>query len=516
MISVTNYILVTTLYNALTKDEISCNMNHVIRVILYCVTHEQDICVNQILHYNFLFRFLKLTDFALVPQFYISILGYDDQLKLSVENTEKILKYCHYTYFFSDLAQAILYGEDSIDEKKLETTYKPSSVRDLIKLEGEADSDNFSYAGLDSENAYKKLYEEKPGVYADIDRIKEIRSNVRGKKKTIQKGHQRAESHSVGHKRVFSINTRPNNLPSPLRAQKYPSLVEKWDTLYPDTPNWDLAEKGDSQARKGPTTLRVTRSKVVPQRLSFTRERNNLTLENPNNLSESNNISHSRSVSKQLLSPSSQLVIIKKEVSAKRISSIASSARPDSQMSQLRKGPNQETNLSNTTLTLLDEPSKSANYNSKTTKALKVLISTSSIASVSGPLTANNKTIIPYNIDASLESDATARLSKLYPADLKAYDETKFERESKNETFSVNEILENDHFSVALCEIVHALLKRVIEADGNKLRKMLQLPDIDPSEFWAAMFENNRAQVFESFYKVYLSFRMPLTEHQCK
>ena len=469
-------------------------MNHIVSVMLYFLSIEQDICINHILHNNFLFRFLHMTDFALIQQFYISLLAWDDHIKLSPENIEKIFKYCQYTYFFTDMAKALLYGENAVEDSKQDATYNPSSVKSLIDLDGDADPDNVSYKDMKPHNC-QQLLEEQPGVTADIDRLKESKALAHRPKKSTKRAKFRDSA-------ANTPTARRRNLPSPKKAKKYPSLVEKWDILYPGTPNWDFAadsiastkNKGNEQAPKRRVPMQSN-----PNRNTSELKSGLSVIENPATMKKSVRMESDLQQSSLLSVPKDE-----KSITGVRAESRGQNVRPDSQMSLTQKKImwNDTSMSSGMTNLISEQPQKGGQKLSRVHKELRILTKQGTQDSLSSLGGGGYKPVTPYTIDTSMEANAMTQLSKLYPTDTRAFFENAMDKESKKEEFSVKEILENDAFSLALCEIIHASVKKAVEMKESKFREVLQQPPIDSSDFWEAMFGNDHSLAFEYLYKV--------------
>lgn len=459
-------------------------MNHVIKVIeYYFKKEEQDLVLSYILHYNLLFRFLKLLDFPFVSNFFLVIFSLSRDISPSKENRARIFEYCRITEFFQDFVSAILHGESHLDPEKIRERYKPKNVAELIDLtagmkpkepkeeleEAENLNENQeSPTGKPSESKRKPLPplpEEGVGFSVDIDRIKDILSakkKLRGKRGLRILNPQKL-GNSTGHimrpteskaqtSNSTSTSFEKQRITVPLRkndasgnhalngSQKCPSMEDYYGTSNEDIKNIiaDHFKGRNSQQRAGSPFL------------------------------------HDRVIES---SPRSS------NHSGKRLNAMFQS-NPNSTLHSIKDELNKQSTHLSSLLTVDSRKAESPMFRSTAS-----LLTKSQLA-------------IPYLIDETMDQELLHEINDLYPSGSRILVQSEIDREAKLPTFAPNHILNHDKVPLELTDLLFNMINQALEPDHPALGNMTELTKINANFFWRCLFDTTKGNIFEILLKV--------------
>ena len=443
------------------RDEVVCNMNHIFKLIELFVITEQDLSINLILHYNFLFRFLQALDFPLSSQFYLLILGLAEDFPITLQNLSKVYKYCQQTEFFLDIAMAVLHGESKIDTKKFDLRFKPNRVSDMIILSTEPNPDQ-DYHALKVIEAKKKkrLPEEEHTVPGDIDRILEKlkRHHIRSMTDISGKMWSRPKIATS----LTKLNFGGPSL-SIEKMKKYPSLYDKALELerqaslsrtdLENSPRTNRSYRRHNSTKK--LSMKLIQGSQTPNQNSF-----RISVESK----KGSDPGKDRGSLTKLPSEPKEVVVIK------------------------TNPPPFKLNLVSTTHTT---PRGNTGFHKR------------ALTSQGPRVTETGSTLLsPYAVDESLNPKALAELSGLYPSNIVEMMESDIEKEAKTQEFSVTAILQNDEYCLKLCELLHMMIRKIIEKARSAKFGLPSAPINDIKSFWWAFLEPQKCLFFELLLKV--------------
>lgn len=456
--------VVTLMMISVAKDHFICNVNHIVKILLHCFKRHQDLLVNYILFYNFPFRFLKAMEFQHVSNFFLAVFGLHHEIQLTAENSGRVSKYCRITDFFKDLASAILSGESSLDESKMDQNYKPPQVSELINLDFHALA-KFSIDSLTSNPKSQKLdtLDEKLELLPDIDRIQEVLD--RG---IFNKTHTHFQQPT--HKKAAADESLKPKL-SPEKAAKYPSLRERWDKMYPQSEN----AKSQESVNKSLSSLNDSYS-----RSNFGMISKHLT----DQIVERGTNNTNNQISMRSHQTKGQLNSAKSAVQLRKMIHISKDSKKDLNGHSKIVSDSKTSDLSS----ILSEGLSKKNYSPYRRKL---------------PNLCKSQLASPYLIDESMDQGLVHHLSEFYPSSTKILVETDVEKEAKKAEFAPAKILQHEEFSIQLSELLYLLISQVLENQSGKFRELLQQQQkFDYEGFWYAVLDSGESKFFELILKV--------------
>jgi hypothetical protein len=129
--------------------------------------------------------------------------------------------------------------------------------------------------------------------------------------------------------------------------------------------------------------------------------------------------------------------------------------------------------------------------------ALKPLATDSSVP--------QRKTIMNDFDFETLGKQEAKSLFSLYPHSTRNLVDTDIDKEAKKLEYTVANIRATDSYSIALCEFLEIMFRKTLTVTENvKMRKLLNLPDVDYSQFWECFFSDGKCYSFERLMKNYL------------
>ena len=586
----------------LRKDEANCNMNHMARLTEFYIRRDPDLCINYILHYNLLYRFIQNIEFPIVQNLVLTIFDCSDNGHgIGAENFKKVLKYSKLTTFFNDLVFVILNGEKELDPKKFEVSYKPVGIESIVHIkednvEGEQ-HENYDNQTLHYEIPPPKseaLLEEVNGFRIDIDGLKIIFKNRSSQpqspiisraasplnkisKKLMTMYPSFVEKHEIdkieeiqnitssddikkdNKKQVQitkNIPINPITIPSILveksiNASLTDIAVKQSDTILDNKLNEisklnlainsklkplqnkigqvETLEKSSSSTlggKKGPLkpTIKINKTttntsnvkkqialetstsnsvKTVaksPTKSTFnSKDMNNAKEEDKSNLEKyplNSSVKKDKKVQeKQKIeakdSDTNKLTILNsmKEIKIKPIDA-QKIIETNKESSDMNKKPLLDINKSSTNSKISTQNELNVKLNRRDQK-------TPVIAGYSQSLS------LAFFDEEFITKESTQQINLLYPISTKALIETEIDKEAKKPEYAPFYIKDNDSLSYACCEVLDILLQKSLKNPQQaKFRKLLDLPNVDYSLFWSAIFDVQPSRFFERLIKV--------------
>lgn len=420
---------------------------------------DQDVSVNLILHYNFPFRFLQSFDYQQVPAVYMVLFDLCEGCPISLENLTRVYKYAQYSGLFLEMAIAILYGESKLDAKKSDLRYKPNNLADIIITNPEATIEqDFAIIRHIENRKQQRLPELDYTVTIDIDGIADKIKRF----KTL-----RSLTLDLPAKPKIKNLSMGGPMLSIEKMKMYPSLYEKARQLERNASEKHMfteteVESSTRDSRRIPTTTKKLRH--TTQTKSFA------SLELPQ---IQNNLTMSVSSSRREIDTSTD------PMSMAKLPSPSNSNEPKM---------------------LIKPTSPDQQQKSKfTTPVLRKIVAVKPGISNTG-----SKMISPYLLDESLDPRSIRQLSDLYPANLDSLMESEMEKELRGDNFSPERILQKDEYPLKLCELLHIMIRKVIEKRSYTKLDLPTAPHGDTLGFWWALLDPNNGQFFELMMKVNL------------
>ena len=173
------------------------------------------------MQFNILFKFLQNVEFEYVQHLFLTLFGCSEFISdIDLVCLGLILKYCKITSFFTDMANAILLGDDTLDPKKSDIEYKPIGIGPLIRPKEENPA--FFFNPEERPMSYNvnedlTMYEEHRGYNLDIDNLQ-----------TILKMKKNTDLKRLKTLRTVSLDEKIFGLKDSKLIRKYPSLLEKY------------------------------------------------------------------------------------------------------------------------------------------------------------------------------------------------------------------------------------------------------------------------------------------------
>ena len=456
------------IYISLARDEVACNMNHLAKLTLYYLQKEEDISCNFILHLNLMFRFLYTLEFQYVQLFFFTILQFYEKQQIKAKNADSFYRYCRYSEFFVDLSKAILDGEEALDMKKADVTYKPGRIKDIIQLKADATMPEGSLDTTSRKTKIPPLPEEGSGVDVDVDNCKDLLL------KNKPKYPKRLALSSLPYLPVHSLNSinkiedasdDMTLLSKYEKLKKFPSIREKWERLYQrvksDEPSIIVSVDEEKKRKQSVTTQEPAPRK--PSRILGGPGNTLGNLLGARDKRDSGISSHRTQTNNTN----------KTTLGASELPKLPAIRSPVLRKDSLQTS-NQSTDLPSSKI-----PSKSIHYSMR-----------------SHPST-------PFILDEALESSALNMLGNLYPLSVKAYVQSDLDKEAKKPAYQPNLVKENDEYALILAEAVHIMVRQAIENEQQaEFREKLGLKVKDYSKFWPALFEPLKSKFFDLIFKV--------------
>lgn len=466
-------------------------MNHVAKLMLFCLQKEEKISLNYLIHFNLPFRFLSSMEFQVIQHFFLTILQFSDKQPIQPSTAEMFYRYFRYSEFFVDVAKAVLDGEDALDSKKSDQAFKPGRISELINLKSEATvpdgNQSFESSNETRKNRFSVLPEEDFGLKVDIDRCKD---SLMKRRPSSSKSKKMMPLPSLPYLPIRTIHslesedsTHVSNLPSLThleKLKKYPSLREKWDKHTPLPQEEPPLESFRSIDDKKPRPTNSKDQARTPKRSS----------------TFANNLNQPLSAKKRGLPQ-----VFDFKVEPNTISQAPSSRR--TKLPSITVSPKQ----------MILSPKLNS---PPTQKDASVLDTSRSMNASRSQLTPGKRAMpkrvvkigrsistSPFTMDESLEATALDTLNGLYPLSVKAYLQSDLDKESKKSSYQANYVKDNDNFSLLLAELLRIIVQMAVENDDNiEFKKKLNIKVKDYSKFWQAMLEPQKCKVFELLFKV--------------
>ena len=478
-------------------------MNHIAKLTEYFIKRNQDLSINLIFNYNLLFKFISYINFPLIRDFLLFFIGnFYHQTRLSIKNQNKLWKYLNFSFFFKDLAKAMLNGDlRRIDGHKTTDLFHAIDIEINIgtqetKPDEPTNNDPMNQTQQVITADFQPVLEEFTGFRSDIDGLKgklPAKSNIWAAKK-------------LSHELMV------------IRAMKKP--VQK--------PENDVPLTGHQLARKFMRkieTVRLTEFIYVPK----PKEEQLMT-------------SLYESPSKQKTSPKSPAGTPQKSVrsplqlissptkSSQKSKSILLTRPPAHSNSMMKKLPSINysiqnntnnvilNNLNNTTYgnisNTMNTNNLSTNVTSNNNNNLTKINSNNNVNAGIGELKAKRSMIINeknssrgYLVDIDSKENLIQRKlpkKKLNPLDFKDLDESIFDRKAKMPKFYPANVVKSDNlFSLAAAEIICLIIKNAIENyDDPIFKKIIELTGKDYSQLLVALFQPENGILFKILFEV--------------
>lgn len=455
-------------HESLTRNTIFCNMNHIVRIIEFFLSKNEDMALSYLLSMNFPFILINFLDFQLVQQGFLNLFNCSEKSFLSKSSQSKVYQYALRSKFFVDLVKMMLLGENSVDPKKTSQSYEAMGVPIPIesgnrreKLDYSTESDSlFNFA----HHAFPEL---KQNFQPDIDRIKtqyfsslepSRKSRVSASKKNTMKFEVQKRNEDTT--KLMFMGYEYDKIPKNKieKLSKYPSIKPLWEKFLKDVEALQPPkEPNDEEVKKAAKNLRKPTKKLSTNQFRIKE------LKTPNG-----NTTMGRSVSQpRSLSRGTSMLI-----------------GDDNQ----RPGSPGKTSIQD-----IDQKLKHDSQKSKV----------GSLGSVNSPM--KNASMTKY--DEKSAPGVIQSLGSLYPLEMKDSVRTIVDKQAESSDFEMGKICENDEFPLMISELLHMMIRRMIENDQNgKMKELLKNQACDYSELWEAILGVDQAMVFEYLLKVLTTF----------
>jgi len=490
-----------------TREDIACNLNHILGIIEFFVAKEPSMCIGYILHYNLPFKFLLTAEFPLVQRFFMLILNcLPNAPELDNDSYKKVLEYTRITSLFVDISKVILNGVEQFPKDKMNMEYKPTGLAETIGF----NPDLLPICKLEkssSKDVRKESFtivEDTKGFGLDIDRIQGLVQAIKkiDKKPLVTKANQPVSRHSI------------KNL------KRYPSLVAKnfyGDQTNPTTESDVPATKNVSineSISEIPNVATKSKQASIIQIESSSPTGGRLSIQLPPQTT-SKNVSPQKNEAK----PSSTTSPSKGNINT---------ASPANQKQGASASPNKKQEATpgkdQAGVVLLKKTEMTGNGSpSRITPASRTYLGSNKADKGENPAPERKTYLKELDLD-SLGKKEIEQLKELYPTSTKNVVATPLDKEVKKPEYKVKNIKVNDQFAVRYCELLEVLFQKMLANGDNtkavelpagvtvgnnteeylekyRARRALGMPKVDFNPFWKIIF-GNRAEVFANLLTV--------------
>ena len=515
-------VLVSGVYTSLTtKEDIACNLNHVLALIEFFMNKEPQKCIKCILQYNLPYKFLINIEFPYVQRFFMAMLNCLPNFKgLDQETYKTVLEYCRLTSFFIDISKTILNGASAFPKEKLKLDYKPEGMDRVINFTDEEQEEDLKVCKIEKpepkdtkKDTSTVIIEEIKGFEIDIDGIRGLLQPIKkiNKKDLIKKNENKTKSKPKSMKRYPSLmqkhfydeNTQATEESSPTSENKIVSPTEYFNEVPQTKPNQTEQNSGKSPKKLGLEIPSASRS--TPQKSPSAKQS-----------------SPSKTKAPSTLSPQKQASPTKKETTQKP--EIKAKENPHSTLKdpivinvpKLSGKEKAESPMLPSQVKFRDTPISS-------TMGSKVQIGSNRNIDKGENLPPERKTFIKEFDMEVIGKKELEQLRELYPTSTKNIEPTALDREAKKPEYKVKNIKANDQLALALCEFLDILFQRMLK-NGNpqeidipskiniqpkdeelklkyNINRNIGAPQVDYTQFWRIIF-GDRGQVFNNLFIV--------------
>ena len=485
-------------HDSLIRSTFHCNMNHIIRIIEFFLLKDEDLALDYILSMNMPFIFINYLDFQLAQQMLLNLFNCSESSHLSEANQNKVYQYAHRSRIFIDLAKLIFLAEQSVDPRKTSLDYnglgafshfQPMSQRGRMDYSTHGDTD-FDFA----HNVFPEL---KQNFQTDIDRIKSYyyasldsnrkstllrrsiskKSSIRTEESKIQEPQRDNEASAKPKFMGYEYDKLPKSKIDKLI--KYPSLKIRWDTFQKELEAFEAVENKNSEEPKR-KVVRIGTKKVTSNQFR---------------------IKGSRSPTKIVTIDSdfTEKSILPQKLASRELRG----SRGLSSIGEIDMNPS----FSNKTLSLEETQELKSRYASQRSSVNVSPLLRNTVDQKSLPklerMKKETRRTNSFKFEEPQNLGPASGFMGLYPMESKNFVKTEVDKEADGPIFQSSKLQGNDQLSLIGCEVLHIIIRRMIENDQNKKMKMLlKKSACDYRKLWQAILGIDQCVFFEYLLKV--------------
>ena len=491
-----------------TREDIACNLNHILGIIEFFVAKEPSMCIGYILHYNLPFKFLLTAEFPLVQRFFMLILNcLPNAPELDNDSYKKVLEYTRLTSLFVDVSKVILNGVEQFPKDKMNSEYKPAGLSETIgfnpdllpmcKIE--------KSSTRDLKNDPLVMVEDTKGFAVDIDRIQGLAQAIK----------------KIDKKSLITKSNQSHSRPSTKNLKRYPSLVAKNfygenTTTESDIPATKNVSINESISEIPNVASKSKQASIIQVESSSPTAGGRLSIQLPGTSQPSKNVS-----------PQKNEAGAKASTTTSPSKGTLTTASPANQKQGASASPNKKQETAQTGAILLKKTEMTGTSSpSRITPAYassKTYLGSNKAEKGENPAPERKTYLKELDLD-SLGKKEIEQLKELYPTSTKNVVATPLDKEAKKPEFKVKNIKVSDQFAVRYCEILEVLFRKMLANGDNakapelpagitlgnnteeflekyRQKRALGMPKVDYNQFWKIIF-GNRAEVFANLLTV--------------